>query len=385
MLEARLAEETQRSEKEAAYRKEIEEKLLGAPVAEEAVREGLERARRRLAEQDEKIAKGVRELKNKESLISKLKQELRELMEGAGTREQQQSLEQAGQLVEDHIKDEETALHGFTSRLEQEKAFWEEQQRKFLDEVEALKLENQGLKKQLVDASNELKIVSHAYCAKTEELESQLVAREMEAEGLREEAREAAVIAAGQEKALREELEVKGEEIAFLRQEVVARHSQAPMPLNASFDEALRLQIEGNNRLREESLKKAEEIYKLRDLFTTLRSQHDNLKSELDILRLKSLSEKKNLEVAFQAEAQNYKNVVDNWEKRALSLEQKIKILIEENKKKDQFIQNFIIGKRLAQNEKDLLADFMKQYEIAVVSKDLVERLAAETTTIAGL
>lgn len=70
----------------------------------------------------------------------------------------------------------------------------------------------------------------------------------------------------------------------------MAKHSLIPMPLNASFDEALRNQIEGNNRLREESLKKAEEIYKMRDNFTTLRSQHDNLKSEHDISKLKFLS-----------------------------------------------------------------------------------------------
>ena len=73
-LEARLAEETQRGEKETAYRKEVEERLLAAPVADESIKEGLERAKKRLAEQDEKISKGVKELKNKESLISKLKQ-----------------------------------------------------------------------------------------------------------------------------------------------------------------------------------------------------------------------------------------------------------------------------------------------------------------------
>lgn len=237
----------------------------------------------------------------------------------------------------------------------------------------------------MVDTANELRIVSHAYYTKTEELEGRIAEREQEIEGLEERAREAEIIALGQEKSLREEIDLKNEEIDFLRREVVARHSLTPMPLNASFDEALRNQIEGNNRLREESLKKAEEIYKMRDNFTTLRSQYDNLKSEHDISKLKFLSEKKNLEVAFQAEAQNYKNLIDNCEKKVLSLEQKIKIFIEENKKKDQFIQNFIIGKRLAQDEKEVLADFMKQYEIAVVSKDLVERLTTESKTIAEL
>lgn len=89
-------------------------------------------------------------------------------MESASTREQKQNIEQTNQLIEAHINSEETSLFGFSSRLEQEKAFWEELQKKFLDEIEALKLENQGLKKQMVDTANELKIISHAYYTKTE-------------------------------------------------------------------------------------------------------------------------------------------------------------------------------------------------------------------------
>lgn len=53
------------------------------------------------------------------------------------------------------------------------------------------------------------------------------------------------------QKSLREEIECKNEEIDFLRREVVAKHSLMPIPINASFDEALRNQIEGNNKLRE--------------------------------------------------------------------------------------------------------------------------------------
>lgn len=37
-------------------------------------------------------------------------------------------------------------------------------------------------------------------------------------------------------------------------------------------------------------------------------------------------------------------------EKKAISLEQKIKLIIEENKKKDGFIQTYIVGKKLPQS-----------------------------------
>lgn len=39
--------------------------------------------KKRLNQQDEKISKNVKEMKNKETLINKLKQELRELMESS--------------------------------------------------------------------------------------------------------------------------------------------------------------------------------------------------------------------------------------------------------------------------------------------------------------
>jgi hypothetical protein len=55
--------------------------LFASIVTDETIKETLDRTKKRMLEQDEKLSKNVKELKNKESLISKLKQELRELME----------------------------------------------------------------------------------------------------------------------------------------------------------------------------------------------------------------------------------------------------------------------------------------------------------------
>jgi hypothetical protein len=62
-----------------------------------------------------------------------------------------------------------------------------------------------------------------------------------------------------------------------------------------------------------------------------------------------------------------------------LSLEQKIKLVVDENKKKDSFIQTYIIGKRLPTNERELVTAFLKQYELSVTGKDLTERLQSES------
>lgn len=52
--------------------------------------------------------------------------------------------------------------------------------------------------------------------------------------------------------------------------------------------------------MREEVNKKNEEIYRLRDTLSSLRSQYDNLKSEVEVNKLKFISEKKNIEVNYQ-------------------------------------------------------------------------------------
>ena len=65
----------------------------------------------------------------------------------------------------------------------------------------------------------------------------------------------------------------------MLRKQMFSRNTAVPLPQSAAFDDVLRTQIEGNNKLRQDAAKKAEEIYKLRDNYTTLKSQHDNLKS----------------------------------------------------------------------------------------------------------
>lgn len=61
----------------------------------------------------------------------------------------------------------------------------------------------------------------------------------------------------------------------YLRKEVVSKYTITnSMNISGTFDEVLRSQIEGNNKLKEESLRKVEEIYKMRDNYSSLRSQY---------------------------------------------------------------------------------------------------------------
>lgn len=93
-------------------------------------------------------------------------------------------------------------------------------------------------------------------------------------------------------------------------------------------------------------------MYRIRDSFAILKTELDNLKSESDIVKLKAISDKKNQQVQFDVETQSLKAVLSLEQKKVASLDQKIRLVLEENKKKDAFIQNYIMGKKLPAHER---------------------------------
>ena len=79
------------------------------------------------------------------------------------------------------------------------------------------------------------------------------------------------------------------------------------------------------------------------------------------------------------------KNEIAGWEKKVSALQQKIQLLLEENRKKDSFIQNFMMGKKLKGQDKELVTSFIKEYGIAMESKDITEKLQIEHAQIEEL
>lgn len=138
-------------------------------------------------------------------------------------------------------------------------------------------------------------------------------------------------------------------------------------------------------KLQEEIEKKNEEIYKIKDSYSSLKTDFDNLKSETDIARLKFISEKKNIQINFDVEVQQLKSQLSTEQKKIGGLEQKIKMLIDENKKKDGFIQNYVMSRKIPTNEKEIVNDFLKNYEIYVTSKNISEKLMQESEEIERL
>lgn len=75
------------------------------------------------------------------------------------------------------------------------------------------------------------------------------------------------------------------------------------------------------------------------------------------------MSEKNNSSVASQAEIQNLKHDLALERKNSESVAQKLKYLTEENKKKDAFIQNYLISKKISVEDKEQLKVFFQKYE----------------------
>ena len=78
-------------------------------------------------------------------------------------------------------------------------------------------------------------------------------------------------------------------------------------------------------------------------------------------------------------EIQQLKNQLSVETKKVAALENKVKIVIDENKKKDSFIQTYIMGRKLPQNEKEFISTFLREYEITVTGKNISEKLQTES------
>lgn len=67
------------------------------------------------------------------------------------------------------------------------------------------------------------------------------------------------------------------------------------------------------------------------------------------------------------------------------SLAQKLKYLNDENKKKDGFIQTYIIGKKLSQDDRFMLKEFFEQYNLDFPREGLLEALSSDQKLIIQL
>ena len=126
---------------------------------------------------------------------------------------------------------------------------------------------------------------------------------------------------------------------------------------------ALKAQLEENQRVKERFGAKDDEIEQLRENNKALRAQLDTFKNEVEIERLKRMTELKNLETTNDIEVQRLNNEVASLQKVVYALDEKFKYMMKEDRKKDEFLVNYLKGKTHDPNDKDLVVNFFKQFE----------------------
>lgn len=125
--------------------------------------------------------------------------------------------------------------------------------------------------------------------------------------------------------------------------------------------------------LKAKLMEKDDQIFQLKDVAFTAQSVTTGLRAEIEIEKLKGISERKTQQVAYEVELQNVRNELGSAQKSLESMGQKLRQSIEDNRKKDEFIQKYVVGRK--PDEKFNIQLFFKQYEILVPSEPLKGRL----------
>jgi hypothetical protein len=94
-----------------------------------------------------------------------------------------------------------------------------------------------------------------------------------------------------------------------------------------------------------------------------LRMESDDFKRELDIQKVKSMSEVNNMQTNHDIELQRLTSENESLQKVVTSLDEKLKFLLKEDKKKDEFLVNYLKGKANNPEDKDLVVNFFRQFE----------------------
>lgn len=149
-----------------------------------------------------------------------------------------------------------------------------------------------------------------------------------------------------------------------------------------TFDEALKEQIEELNILKAKVTEKDDKIFQLRDSLFSAQSSVTALRSEVEIEKLKSISDRKTQQVAYEVDMQKLRNDLNAAQKLADVLGSKMKQLTDDSRKKDEFIQKYVMGKKLSAEDKFNAQLFFKQYEILVPHTNMKTKYEEELRLI---
>ena len=385
-LRASYSEEVEKAHQEALMRSELESKVLNLDIEDNGeLHEILSEIRRRVGDQDEKLNKYIKEGKRKDELVTKLRKEIRTLLETQENELENFKNREVAETVQDMRARSYESLCEIRDVMQKEQEMAMQAHLELVEENTAFKMRIGELEGKMLELNQEVKSISHLFNFKSAELEEVREKYEDEIMLYEKRLEDVERFKNATIKNLQMEVSGRNDEVNMQRSEIKKLLSVKMGESDEPFDEVLKNQIQTSKKLREELGKKNEEVYKLRDSSALMKAELDNLKSESEICKLKFISEKKNLQVNCDVEIQQLKNQLSLEQKKMLSLENKIKMVIEENRKKDCFIQTFIMGKKLPQNEREFVAAFLREYEIVVTGKHITDKLQSESQELEKL
>jgi len=137
--------------------------------------------------------------------------------------------------------------------------------------------------------------------------------------------------------------------------------------------------------LRESLCQRNLEVERLQSLMSKSKSELDNLKRQYGVDRVRSISERNSSQTVIEIEIMNLKSDLNLERKTNESAMQKLKYLNEESRKKDSFIQNFLIGKKLGFQDQVDLKEFFANYEKEFPRETIHTRLFSEVKELQQL
>jgi hypothetical protein len=179
--------------------------------------------------------------------------------------------------------------------------------------------------------------------------------------------------------------------ISGLKHELQHRHrddlsrSRSSLGDIGSLDEAMKGRDEEIKTLRESLCQRNLEVERLQSLMSKSKSELDNLKRQYGVDRVRSISERNSSQTVIEIEIMNLKSDLNLERKTNESAMQKLKYLNEESRKKDSFIQNFLIGKKLGFQDQVDLKEFFANYEKEFPRETIHTRLFSEVKELQQL
>jgi|JI6StandDraft_1071083.scaffolds.fasta_scaffold03390_1 hypothetical protein len=92
----------------------------------------------------------------------------------------------------------------------------------------------------------------------------------------------------------------------------------------------------------------------------------DNFRNELETERLRAMAEKKNIQVQHDIVNQNNLNEIGSLKKLIFAIEEKYRISVNDNLRKDDFVKCHILGKTKNEYDRQDIEVFFKAYEAEV-------------------